>query len=98
MDSDALRAAIDQTADAFGRLDILVNNAGGVSARPFLEQSERSMRKHVDINLMSMLVASQAAARHMVAGPRGGAIVTVAIIAANRAAPNLALFAACQAG
>src|SRR3546814_15343216 len=74
----ALRAAIDQTADAFGRLDILVNNAGGVSARPFLEQSERSMRKHVDINLMSMLVATQAAARHMVAGARGGAIVNVA--------------------
>ncbi|MBB5706723.1 SDR family NAD(P)-dependent oxidoreductase [Sphingopyxis panaciterrulae] len=98
MDSDALRAAIDRTADAFGRLDILVNNAGGVSARPFLEQSERSMRKHVDINLMSMLVATQAAARHMVAGARGGAIVNVASIEANRAAPNFAVYAACKAG
>ncbi|HEX2813951.1 MAG TPA: glucose 1-dehydrogenase [Sphingopyxis sp.] len=98
MDLDALRAAIDRAAAEYGRLDILVNNAGGVSARPFLEQSERSMRKHVDINLMSMLVATQAAARHMVAGKRGGAIVNVASIEASRAAPNFAVYAACKAG
>jgi NAD(P)-dependent dehydrogenase (short-subunit alcohol dehydrogenase family) len=97
MDSDALRAAIDAAAAQWGRLDILVNNAGGVSARPFLEQSERSMRKHVDINLMSMLVATQAAAAHMVAGGRGGSIVNVASIEASRAAPNFAVYAACKA-
>src|SRR3546814_4643976 len=50
MDGEALRAAIERSAADFGRLDILVNNAGGVSARPFLDQSERRMRKHVDIN------------------------------------------------
>ena len=98
MDSDALRAAIDRTAAEFGRLDMLANNAGGVSARPFLEQSERSMRKHIDINLMSMLVATQAAAHHMVAGGRGGSIVNVASIEASRAAPNFAVYAACKAG
>jgi NAD(P)-dependent dehydrogenase (short-subunit alcohol dehydrogenase family) len=98
MDADALRAAIDRTAVEYGRLDILANNAGGVSARPFLEQSERSMRKHVDINLMSMLIATQAAAQHMVAGGRGGSIVNVASIEASRAAPNFAVYAACKAG
>lgn len=98
MDSDALRAAIDRAAAEFGRLDILANNAGGVSARPFLEQSERSMRKHIDINLISMLVATQAAAKHMVAGGRGGSIVNVASIEASRAAPNFAVYAACKAG
>ena len=98
MDGDALRAAVDRAADEFGRLDILANNAGGVSARPFLEQSERSMRKHIDINLMSMLIATQAAARHMVAGGRGGSIVNVASIEASRAAPNFAVYAACKAG
>ena len=98
MDGVALCAAVDRAATAFGRLDILVNNAGGVSARPFLEQSERSMRKHVDINLMSMLIATQAAAKHMVAGARGGSIVNVASIEASRAAPNFAVYAACKAG
>ncbi|APZ98265.1 short-chain dehydrogenase [Sphingopyxis sp. QXT-31] len=98
MDSDALRAAIDTAAAEYGRLDILANNAGGVSARPFLEQSERSMRKHIDMNLMSMLIATQAAARHMIAGNRGGSIVNVASIEASRAAPNFAVYSACKAG
>jgi NAD(P)-dependent dehydrogenase (short-subunit alcohol dehydrogenase family) len=98
MDGDALRAAIDTAAAEFGRLDILANNAGGVSARPFLDQSERSMRKHIDINLMSMLVATQTAAQQMVAGGRGGSIVNVASIEASRAAPNFAVYAACKAG
>lgn len=98
MDSAALRSAIDMAAATFGRLDILVNNAGGVSARSFLEQSERSMRKHIDINLMSMLVATQAAALHMMAGGRGGTMINVASIEASRAAPNFAVYAACKAG
>lgn len=98
MDSDALRTAVDRMAEEFGRLDILANNAGGVSARAFLEQSERSMRKHIDINLMSMLIATQSAAKHMVAGGRGGSIVNVASIEASRAAPNFAVYAACKAG
>ena len=46
-----------ELAEHFGHLDILVNNAGGVSARLFVEQSERSWRRHIDINLVSMLAA-----------------------------------------
>jgi NAD(P)-dependent dehydrogenase (short-subunit alcohol dehydrogenase family) len=98
MDSDALRAAIGQADGTFGRLDILVNNAGGVSARPFLEQSERSWRKHIDINLISMLTAIHAAAPVMVREGRGGSIVNVASIEASRAAPSFAVYAACKAG
>lgn len=98
MDAAGLRSAIDRTAETFGRVDILVNNAGGVSARPFMDQSERSIRKHIDINLMSMLIATQAAARHMIEGGKGGAIVNVASIEASRAAPNFAVYAACKAG
>ncbi|MBQ0772421.1 SDR family oxidoreductase [Parasphingorhabdus sp.] len=98
MDAGALNAGIKDAAKSFDRLDILVNNAGGVAARPFLDQSERSMRKHVDINLMSMLIATQAAASYMVEGGRGGSIINVASIEAVRAAPNFAVYAACKAG
>lgn len=98
MDAGALKAGIAEAAGTFGRLDILVNNAGGVAARPFLDQSERSMRKHIDINLMSMLIATQAAAKHMVDAGCGGSIINVASIEAVRAAPNFAVYAACKAG
>jgi NAD(P)-dependent dehydrogenase (short-subunit alcohol dehydrogenase family) len=98
MEAEAIRAAIAATDARFGRLDILVNNAGGVSARPFLEQSERSWRRHIDINLVSMLAATHAAAPLMIRGGQGGAILNVASIEAERAAPNFAVYAACKAG
>ncbi|WP_072383554.1 SDR family NAD(P)-dependent oxidoreductase [Novosphingobium sp. NDB2Meth1] len=98
MDTEALRSAIALTDARFGRLDILVNNVGGVSGRPFLEQSERSWRRHIDINLVSMLAATHAAAPIMIRGGRGGAILNVASIEAERAAPNFAVYAACKAG
>ncbi len=98
MDAEAIRAVIAAADARFGRLDILVNNAGGVSARPFLEQSERSWRRHIEINLVSMLAATHAAAPIMIREDRGGTILNVASIEASRAAPNFAVYGACKAG
>jgi NAD(P)-dependent dehydrogenase (short-subunit alcohol dehydrogenase family) len=97
-DTDQVRAAIAAADKEFGRLDILVNNAGGVSGRAFADQSERSWRKHIDLNLVSMLAATSAAIPIMVRGARGGAIINVSSIEAGRAAPMYAVYAACKAG
>ena len=97
MEGDQIHAAIDQTAEEFGRLDILVNNAGGVRAGLFLEQSERSWRRHIEINLVSMMVGTAAAAPIMKEAG-GGSIVNVASIEAFRAAPMYAVYSACKAG
>ena len=98
MDTEQIRAMIAATDERFGHIDILVNNAGGVSGRPFLEQSERSWRRHIEINLVSMLAATSAAAPIMIRGGQGGSIINVASIEASRAAPNFAVYAACKAG
>lgn len=91
-------AAVTKTAEHFGRLDILVNNAGGVRKGPFLEQSERSWRRHIDFNFISMLTATQAAAKVMIAGGLGGSIINIASSEGLRAAPGFAVYAACKAG
>jgi NAD(P)-dependent dehydrogenase (short-subunit alcohol dehydrogenase family) len=96
--TDQVRSMVERADERFGRLDILVNNAGGVGRRPFLEQSEKSWRRHIDLNLMSMLAATSAAVPIMIRGARGGAIINVSSIEGSRAAPYYAVYAACKAG
>jgi NAD(P)-dependent dehydrogenase (short-subunit alcohol dehydrogenase family) len=98
MNADQLRSSIAQVYERFGRVDILVNNAGGVRPGPFLTQPEVSIRRHIEINFTSMMVATQEAARLMIDGGRGGAIVNVSSIEGSRAAPMYAVYAACKAG
>lgn len=98
MDTEQIRSLISKTAERFGRIDLLVNNVGGVSRRPFVEQSERSWRRHIDLNLVSMLAATSAAVPMMIKGGRGGSIINVTSIEASRAAPGYAVYAACKAG
>lgn len=97
MDIEQIGAMVVKAEAEFGRIDILVNNAGGVSGRRFLEQSERSWRRHIDINLVSMLAATQAVAPVMIRGGRGGNIINVTSIEGSRAAPMFAVYAACKA-
>lgn len=98
MDTGQIRALIDRAVSHFGRIDILVNNAGGVSGRPFLQQSERSWRRHIDLNLVSMLAATSAAVPVIIRGGRGGSVINITSIEASRAAPNFAVYSACKAG
>src|SRR5262249_13999346 len=88
METDQIRALVEKADKHFGRIDILVNNAGGVGKRRFLEQSERSWRRHIELNLVSMLAATSAAVPIMIRGGRGGSIVNVSSIEGTRAAPN----------
>jgi NAD(P)-dependent dehydrogenase (short-subunit alcohol dehydrogenase family) len=98
LEPDQVRAGVEAAASAFGRLDVLVNNIGGARPRPFLQQNDGNWRRVIDLNLVSMLAATQTAAPHMIKGGRGGAIVNVASSEGFRAAPMYSVYAACKAG
>ena len=98
LETAQIHALIERAASEFGRIDILVNNAGGVSPRPFIEQSERSWRRHIDLNLVSVLAATSATVPIMIKGGQGGSIINVTSIEASRAAPSYSVYAACKAG
>lgn len=97
-DRAAVRAAIGQIVAELGRLDILVNNAGGTRPLKLLDMVDKQLDKRIDLNLASLFVASQAAAKAMIAGGQGGSIINIASIEGLRAAPNHAVYAACKAG
>jgi meso-butanediol dehydrogenase/(S,S)-butanediol dehydrogenase/diacetyl reductase len=58
--------AIDAAAERHGRLDVLVASAGFARAQPFLELEEHDVRRLWEVHALGSLLASQAAARHMV--------------------------------
>jgi len=83
-DSAALQAAIDRAADDSGRLDIMVNNAGLGHPGAVLDGELDKWREMIDVNLVALLVGSQAAVRAMRRCGNGGRIVNISSIAALR--------------
>ena len=84
-----------ETKKAFGRLDILVNNAGVYEFAPLEEITEAHVRKQFDVNVVGLLLASQAAARHFDAS--GGSIINIGSAATSVTAPNTAVYTATKA-
>jgi NAD(P)-dependent dehydrogenase (short-subunit alcohol dehydrogenase family) len=96
--TDQIEAMVAHAAQAFGRIDILVNNAGGVKKRLFADSFEKSWRKHIDMNLVSMLSATHAVLQVMIPAARGGAILNMSSVEGLRGAPGSSVYAACKAG
>jgi NAD(P)-dependent dehydrogenase (short-subunit alcohol dehydrogenase family) len=74
--------AIDALANALGGLDVLVNNAGVNRRATLLEETIAGFDRTLAVNLVGPWACAQAAARHMIAGGRGGRIVNVTSVLA----------------
>ncbi|MBL0845646.1 SDR family oxidoreductase [Pseudomonas mediterranea] len=80
-DADAIRHAVEATAEAFGGLDILVNNAGVLAMAPLDEFKLEDFDQTLAINVRSVFIATQAAARHMT---EGGRVINIGSTNADR--------------
>jgi 3-oxoacyl-[acyl-carrier protein] reductase len=90
--AEAIRSAVDKSAESFGRLDVLVNNAGTAVAKAFEESTLEEFDLMIDLNLRSTLVATQAALRHM---KEGGRIIMIGSCVGERMmTPGLVAYAA----
>ena len=93
--ADSSRAAqvIAEAEGALGRLDILVNNAGVIRRAPVLEYSEEDWDAVLNVNLKSVFLLSQVAARGM--AERGsGKIINVASLLSFQGGVNVPAYAA----
>ena len=84
-----------ETKKAFGRLDILVNNAGIYEFLPLEEITEAHVRKQFDVNVLGVLLASQAAVRHFDAA--GGSIINISSTATSLTPPTASVYTATKA-
>lgn len=86
--SAAVNAAFAHVEAALGPVDILVNNAGMTVPMPFLDMTEENWDQHVDTNMKSVFLCSQAAARRMRAHKHGGSIIHIGSIMGQNAIPG----------
>ncbi len=69
----SVKEAFRTVVDTFGRLDILVNNAGVSERTPFIQYTEETFDKVMDLNVKGIFTASRAAVEYM--EPQGSGVI-----------------------
>jgi NAD(P)-dependent dehydrogenase (short-subunit alcohol dehydrogenase family) len=92
-DRDSFAAFLDETERALGPIDILVNNAGIMPLGSFVEETDATARRQIDINLHGVIFGSKLALQRM--RPRNsGHIVNIASTAGKAGFPGAATYCA----
>lgn len=97
-DAEAIGALFDRVEAAAGAVSILVNNAGLALPGDFLDYSLLDWKRTLDVNLTGAFVATQWAARRMVAERIRGAIVNMSSVNAQVAIPSIPAYCASKGG
>ena len=88
---------VDTAVERFGRLDICVNNAAVAPHTALLEERGEVWDKVYAVNCRGTFLMTQAAARAMIAGGRGGCIINFSSAASRRGSPGGAAYASSRA-
>ena len=86
-DRESFTAFLDETERQLGPLDVLVNNAGIMPVGPFVEETDASARRLVDINVHGVILGSKLAIERFLPRRRGH-IVQLASIAGKGGFPG----------
>jgi hypothetical protein len=89
---------VNAVRQEFGRLDILVNNAGvAVGPSPVVVMEEAAWRRTLEVNATGTFLCCKVALPLMIEGSRGGRIVNMASLAADRPKIYVSAYAASKA-
>jgi 3-oxoacyl-[acyl-carrier protein] reductase len=100
----AVRGDVSKTAEAqdiieaaiknYGRLDILVNNSGVYEFVPIEAITEEHFHRHFNVNVLGLLLATQAAVKYL---GEGGSIINIGSVASRITPPNSAVYSGTKA-
>ena len=82
---------VDAAIKQYGRLDILVNNSGVYEFAPLEEITEEHYHKQFNVNVLGLLLTTQAAAKHMT---EGGSVINIGSLVSRLVPPGSAVYTA----
>jgi 3-oxoacyl-[acyl-carrier protein] reductase len=80
---------IDAAIKNYGRLDVLVNNSGVYEFAAIEEFTENQFHRIFNINVLGLLLTTQAAVKHL---GEGGSIINVGSVASSITPPNTSVY------
>ena len=87
---------VNQITDHYGKIDILVNNAGAISDPiHFHEMAEEDWQSLVNTNLFGTFRITKSVIVKMLENKKGGSIINIGSISAERAIPKVHLTVYC---
>ena len=92
--ADDVKGLMDAAVNTFGRLDILVNNSGVYEFGAIEAVNEENFHKMFNVNVLGVLLATQAAVKHM---NEGGSIINIGSAVSRIAPANSSVYTATKA-
>jgi 3-oxoacyl-[acyl-carrier protein] reductase len=88
------KGIIDAAIASYGQLDILVNNSGVYEFAPISDVTEESFHRQFNVNVLGLLLTTQAAAKHL---GEGASIINVGSTISRIMPPNSAVYTGTKA-
>ena len=83
------KGLVDAAVQQFGRLDIVVNNSGVYGFAPLEEITEDDFHRHFNINVLGVLLTTQAASPHL---GEGASIINISSVVSRITPPHSAVY------
>jgi 3-oxoacyl-[acyl-carrier protein] reductase len=87
--ADQAHSLIEAAVKAFGRLDVLVNNSGVYAFSPIEAVTEDAYRQMFDVNVLGVLLITQAAVQHL---REGGSVINISSAVTSLLPPQSAIY------